>query len=368
MTDYTWLSDALSYLGVGAETAGDIAGIAGPGLVGAGVGALGGLIGGNTGLGALIGGATGALGGAANEAGLFGGSSTPAMAGTSNGTGGGGGIGGAAGAAAPAGVPLSAGGGGLGDFNISLTDPTSTGGIYTGGDTGGLNLGGPISGGGGGGLGDAVTAFGTPSGGTGAAGGAAAGTPAAGGGNSLMKAINDPSLSNILGAAKSNSNWLVPAIGYGASALAGNKQPQGLGALQSQADQLAAQGKQLQGYLTSGTLPPGVQSSIDAAGRAAKAAIRSRYAATGQSGSSAEQQDLAGVDQTLVTNGAQIATNLLSQGVNETGLAANLYNTIMQTNMKTDAALGSALSGFAGAMAGMSRPIVGYTGGVPVSG
>lgn len=356
MTDTSWLSDALSYIGLGGQTANDIAGIAVPALGGAGLGALAGLIGGEPGWGALAGGVTGALGGAANEAGLFGGSApTTTAPGASGGA-----SGSAIGAAAPASVPFGAGGGGgLGDYNISLTDPTaSAGGVFTGDAGGGLNLPGPTSGGGfpvsTGGLGAAAT------GGAAAAGGA--------GGNTLLNALHDPTLSNILTATKANSNWLMPAIGYGAAALSGNKQPAGLSNLQSTAEQLAAQGKTLQGYLTSGTLPPGVQSSIDAAGRAAKAAIRSRYAATGQTGSSAEAQDLANVDQTLISQGANIATSLLSQGVSETGLAANLYNTIMQTSMKTDAALGNALSGFAGAMAGLGRPIVGYTGGQPVSG
>ena len=121
--------------------------------------------------------------------------------------------------------------------------------------------------------------------------------------------------------------------------------------LQSEASQLTTQGNQLQSYLQSGTLPPGVQGSLNQAAEAAKAAIRSQYAARGMSGSSAEAQDLANVDQTTATQGAQIATNLLSQGVTEANLGSELYQTILNTSLQQNQQLASAIGNFAASAA-----------------
>ena len=148
---------------------------------------------------------------------------------------------------------------------------------------------------------------------------------------------------------------LLAAGGLGYEALTAPKVPSISGissTLQGQAGQLAGQSAQLESYLSSGTLPPGVQASLTQAGDAAKAAIRSRYAAMGASGSSAEQQDLANVDQTVVTNGANIAMQLLQTGITEGQLSSQLYQTILQTSLQSNAALSSAIGNFAGAAAG----------------
>ena len=96
----------------------------------------------------------------------------------------------------------------------------------------------------------------------------------------------------------------------------------------------------------------------------AEAAIRSQYAARGESGSSAEAADLANVQNTIVSQGASIATNLLQQGVNEAGLASQLYGQIMNYSLQSDAQLSGALATLAAASA---RPttvaLAGTTGG-----
>ena len=186
--------------------------------------------------------------------------------------------------------------------------------------------------------------------------------PAPGPTSAIGKFLADPGLKTGGDALSSNANWLAPAalIGYqGLKANAGLSGVPGYGALSSTAAQLGAQGQQLQNYLTSGTLPPGVQQSLTQAGSAAKAAIRSQYASHGMSGSSAEQADLAAVDQTIVTKGVGIATTLLSQGVAESNLSAQLYSKILSANLQNDAALGTALSTLAGASA---RPTINIQG------
>ena len=195
--------------------------------------------------------------------------------------------------------------------------------------------------------------------GTSAGSGGAAAPPQT---SAIGKFLADPGLKTGGDALSSNANWLAPAalIGYqGLKANAGLSGVPGYGALSSTAAQLGAQGQQLQNYLTSGTLPPGVQQSLTQAGSAAKAAIRSQYASHGMSGSSAEQADLAAVDQKIVTNGVGIATTLLTQGVSESNLSAQLYNKILSANLQNDAALGTALSTLASASA---RPTINIQG------
>ena len=118
------------------------------------------------------------------------------------------------------------------------------------------------------------------------------------------------------------------------------------------ANNLNTQGTQLASYLQSGTLPPGVQNSINQAAEAAKAQIRSKYASMGGGDTSAMMQDLANVDQMAATQGTQIATNLLQTGISETGLSAQLYQSLLQAATAQNAALSSSIGNFASALAG----------------
>lgn len=170
-------------------------------------------------------------------------------------------------------------------------------------------------------------------------------------GNSITNAVNNPPLSNIGTALGNNANWLLPAAVTGLDVVRGNQAPAGLNQIKAEAGQLGAQGQQLQSYLTSGTLPPGVQTQINQATAAAQAAIRSQYAVRGMQGSSAEAQSLANVQQIAVAQGAQIATNLLQTGVNEANISAQLYGQIMQQSIASDASLGQALAALAGSVA-----------------
>lgn len=402
-------------IGVGASTAATIASIATPALIGAAGGAgLAAIEGGNIGKGALLGGLTGGIGGAAGDVltslGVPAGGLESAAAGA---------IGGAAGNAITGGNPLTGAieGGAAGGLFKSFTGPAATpapaatgGGVSGAAATaapasvgavspdvtqtvaGGTSL--PGSGGGGAGLPGSMGAGAAAGGSGGASGlnttagdvaglgsGSSSLTPSTGlstvnaptitgaANNPLPVAANDtssliqstPSLkgpsvaSSFTDSLTKNPLATAGALGLAGNVLKGNPLPQGFSALNTEASRLAQQGSQMSGYLTNGTLPPGLQAGITAAGDAAAASIRSQYASRGMSGSSAEAQDLQNLQQRLVTQGAEMATQLFSQGVQETQLADQLYLQLMQTQITQNKETGDAIGNFAAALASMGK-------------
>ena len=171
------------------------------------------------------------------------------------------------------------------------------------------------------------------------------------GGNSFKSFLNNPSLGSAGNVLASNPALTLGALGLGASALTSQQQPKGYNQLAGEAGQLASQGAQLQQSLN-GALPAGAQSALNQASNSAKARIRSQYAASGLSGSTMEAQALAGVDETVAAQGFQMADQLYQQGVQESGMAANLYQQIMAVNAQSDAALSSSIGNFSAALAG----------------
>lgn len=183
---------------------------------------------------------------------------------------------------------------------------------------------------------------------------AATATPnaATAGESSLTKFMNNPSGSSFANILKSNPSTAISAAGMGLNALKSNTQLQGQEALAATASQTATQAKQLQEYLEKGTLPPGVQASVNQAADSAKAAIRSQYANKGMSGSSAEAQDLAAVETQKAGQGAEIAMQLLQTGIQEAGLSSQIYNYLMSTSYARDKDLQSSISNFASSLNG----------------
>jgi len=140
--------------------------------------------------------------------------------------------------------------------------------------------------------------------------------------------------------------------GLAMNMLRGNQKPEFQPNVEAAAAQLQAQGAQLQGYLTSGTLPPGMDAALQSAHNAAAAAIRSRYASMGMSGSSAEMNDLSNLAYTTVSQGATIASQLLQTGVSEQQFASGMYQNLMAQSVAQDTAMSNAMAGFTNAMAG----------------
>jgi hypothetical protein len=171
----------------------------------------------------------------------------------------------------------------------------------------------------------------------------AAATPAASAGTSL---------GGVGSALKSWGPLALGAGGLGMNLLKGNQAIPQSGNLSALAATDQTQGNQLQSYLSSGTLPPGVQAGLNSAAQSAEATIRSQYASRGQSGSSAEAQAISSMNQQVVTNGASIATGLLQQGISESNMSTQIYQSLMNAQIQKDATLSSSISGFAGALAG----------------
>src|SRR5581483_1957192 len=364
-------------------------------------GDLGGLATGQKGLAQVLEGAAGGL-----AAGALSGSA-PATGQPSAG-GSGGGVGSAASAAAPAGVGAVAPDAGLNPVTAAqsfgadaLTGPVSTAGLTSSvpqldvlgagvggalGEAAGSHLGGDLTGGAGD-VGAAVSSNLPGSVGAGAAapGGLSAATgfttpnPVTAAGSFGAEGLTGPastagltptsvpgfSTGGATAAPAANQNRAglggltkdLPLLLAGANLLKGNQLPPQFGALSASAQRQAAQGQQLEGYLASGTLPPGMQASLNAAQDAASASIRSEYASRGMSGSSAEAQDIASLGQRVQAQGEQLALQLFSQGVSETQASDALYQQLMSVQMQQDQNLSNAVGKLASSFALMGSPL-----------
>lgn len=183
----------------------------------------------------------------------------------------------------------------------------------------------------------------------------AGGAGAATGPTSVESLFQNPSLANLGNVIAKNPGIALGAAGLGLETIMQPSIPSISGTtqqLQSEAAALGSQSAALESYLQTGTLPTGVQASLNQAAESAKAAIRSQYARMGDSGSSAEAQDLANVDQTVAAQGGSLALQLLQQGVSEGNLSAQLYQTILNTATAENAQLSQAIGNFAGSLAG----------------
>lgn len=180
---------------------------------------------------------------------------------------------------------------------------------------------------------------------------AVGGSKGVGTGTTVDTAFNDPSFDNIKKAIGANANILLPAAGLGWQALQAQKAPEGLNNIRAAADQTSTQSALLQNYLTTGTLPPGLQAGLDQAKEAAKSAIRARYAnLPGQS--SAMETELTNADQTAAAQGGQLAIQLFSQGMSEANVSNQLYEAILNQSLERDKELSSAVGNFSTALAG----------------
>lgn len=145
---------------------------------------------------------------------------------------------------------------------------------------------------------------------------------------------------------------LVGAGGLAYNAAKSNTSTPAEKAVQAQAQSAGAQGTQLESYLANGTLPPGAQQYVDQQTAGQKASIRSKYAQMGMSGSTAEAQELSGVDTAAQAQMFQLATQLYQTGVSQTGASSQLYTTLMNAENQDNTAMGSAISNFVASLGG----------------
>ena len=160
----------------------------------------------------------------------------------------------------------------------------------------------------------------------------------------------DPSLfKQASGFIGDNYKWMLPALGIGYSALQSNKPVPGEGQMQAYAQRMGQMGNQLTDPLMTGQLPPGYQSAFDRMQQSAEAAIKSKYAKMGISGSSMERSELANVPQQIETQKLQFAQTLATQGMQAMGLGGTAYNNIAQHTISQDKMLSDALARFGAA-------------------
>ncbi len=105
-----------------------------------------------------------------------------------------------------------------------------------------------------------------------------------------------------------------------------------------------------------GNLPPGAEAAVSSALAADIANIKSRYAATGQSGSSAEATDIANAQQQAAANQFQIAAQATQTGLQAAGITSDVYNTLIQDQLTRQQQIQNAFSGFFDALGyGLAR-------------
>ena len=142
--------------------------------------------------------------------------------------------------------------------------------------------------------------------------------------------------------------------GLGYSMMQGQKQSDAVKALTAQAGDLSGQGAQLRSYLSSGTLPPGLQASVDKAIADAKSHAISNAAAQGlptdPTQNTALAQSLAAIDQQVPILTAQLGQQLMTTGVQESGLSSQLYTSLAGIDQAQTTAMGRAIANFAAAM------------------
>lgn len=191
-----------------------------------------------------------------------------------------------------------------------------------------------------------------------------AGAPMAGSADALAFAggAAEPGFWSNLGTSALNSitkNPLGIAMAGGGLAynmLQGQQKSPEMEALAASAAGLNDQGKQLMSYLTSGTLPPGLQSAVGQATASMKARIISNHARNGQSTNpsqnSALAQELNAVDMHAVTLIAEKGQQLLQSGLSATNMSTQLYGMLENMNRQSSQRMGQAIANFAAALSG----------------
>jgi hypothetical protein len=181
-------------------------------------------------------------------------------------------------------------------------------------------------------------------------------------------------LSNLTGAITKNplqaAGLALGAGGLGYSLLNANKQPQSVQDLsglaagdKAQAAGFIQQGQTLQNYQTQGTLPAGQQAQLDQAVQAEKARIVQNHASQGlpadPTKNSALAQELNAVDErALATKGTlekqlfDSGQQLVNAGIQESGMAAQLYAKLQQIDASNTTAIGTAIANFAKQLSG----------------
>lgn len=180
--------------------------------------------------------------------------------------------------------------------------------------------------------------------------------PAAGGSESTFGGLLGKAGSAITANPLQSAGIGLAGAGLGFNILNGSKDSAERKALGTSAAGLNAQGQTLMQFLQSGNLPPGLQMQVQKASDAAKARIVQNHAQNGMptdpSQNSALAQELNNVDQQAMIETAKIGQQLLTTGINETGLADDLFAKLIGIDKAQAQSTGLAISNFAAALGG----------------
>ena len=158
-----------------------------------------------------------------------------------------------------------------------------------------------------------------------------------------------------------NIREYAPLVGLGATAAGVLNQltrPGGIEALtplQQQQLSMAQKNQAMAQQYMTGTLTPEMEISVNAQAAANKAAIRSKYAQFGMTGSTPERQALASADQSRAVAVANLQAQMIRTGAQMMGLPANMIASIANQQAGQDAAFANALARFAAAATGMPQ-------------
>ena len=175
---------------------------------------------------------------------------------------------------------------------------------------------------------------------------------AGGGGGGWFSSLNS-TLGPIVNSPVAKTLGLLGSVaGVGSSLLKANEANPipGESNISNLAGSLAAQGTTLSNYLNTGTLPTGVQAGLNQATQSAIAATKGQYASMGLSGSTMEQQAINEIQQNAITQTGSIEQGLLSTGANLSGMAGQLYNSLVSTNTALNTQTMQALGNLASAL------------------
>jgi hypothetical protein len=122
---------------------------------------------------------------------------------------------------------------------------------------------------------------------------------------------------------------------------------------QNLANQTNATGSALQGYLTSGTLPPGLMTQVQLATQDSIQNIKSKYAANGMGpNSTPEQQDINRVLQNQASTIAAIGQQLFSSGTADLQIDQSVLNSMLTANTSLNNQTNAAIANLARALSG----------------
>jgi hypothetical protein len=184
---------------------------------------------------------------------------------------------------------------------------------------------------------------------------AAGGTPAAGGAapSSIFDKLLGGAGSSIT---KNPIGTALAAGGLGYNLMQGQKQSASVNALEAQAANQAATGNTLESYLKNGTLPPAVQQQLNSATAAARARILANYANTpggaDPTKNSALAQELNNLEIQAIASASQVEQQLMSSGIQASGLASNTLTTLANIDQAQSARVGQSIAAFAAALGG----------------